>query len=251
MSPERTKYWFLLFLSTGAFVFGVVNYRDTSVSNPSRGNSNLDEELRHAISSLESQVTRVEKEIDFHDLSLLYWAPNKVAKSASGRTEVTSQTLSKLEAKLARILKSGAAQRKNASVGSNWTYWKFRRDKVLDESLPLSRRVLHLGYLRGNTIAFDGPVVEFVTKVVLSPENVACRVNVVRDIKGIDHPAFKALLLKALCSDVDSKVREEAAESLSFFIRDLEVVDSLKTAISKDVSIAVKAQAQKSLGEGR
>ncbi len=249
MSFQKKNRWFLLFLSAGAFVLCIVDYCNASGGNQSNENSNVDQELRRAINSFESQVSTMEQRIDLCELSLNSREPTDIAASSPQPTELSPEKLNNLEAKLNRILKSGVAQRKNASVGSSWTYWQFRRNKVLDDSLPLTERVFHMGYLRGNSMAFDKEVIEFVKKFAFAPGNVACRVNILRYIKGIGHPEFKAILIKALCSDTAAQAREEAAESLSFFSDDLEVINALKSAIASDASIAVRAQAQKSLGE--
>jgi len=174
------------------------------------------------------------------------WAP---------RIQQLEQRLTRLEARAEKVIEpfEEAQKRLLARRETEAASLPELRARATDPSLSAEERLQALRQLRSNRSknARSGEVAQAMVLLAQTSPDPKVRADVWRQMSGADDPYLIPHLIQALRTDVDAKVREEAAETLGDFRDRPEARAALEHAKQFDKHDDVREQALRSLGRGR
>jgi hypothetical protein len=124
---------------------------------------------------------------------------------------------------------------------------------AVDRGAALRDRVMALRQLRPVNGREDGRTPEValaMIELITAPQTPAeARADIIRNMKGVDHPALKEPLLAIVTKDTDSDTRREAVESLLPFYSDPQVHATINHLKDSEADPKVSREAVRRLAE--
>jgi hypothetical protein len=127
------------------------------------------------------------------------------------------------------------------------------RRTILDKAASADAKLEAHRQLRRVRDAYTPDMVDELVRIATLDPRGEVRAAVWTFFDGSSHlPQLVPTLLRALVHDVDSRVREEAAETIGNYVKDdLGVVSALRQAAESDADPRVRAKAKRTLGDTR
>lgn len=179
---------------------------------------------------------------------------------APGDTELLAR-LARLEEALAELATRHAAARESAPqpraepARNSAVELAELHQRARDASRSEAERLQALRALRGqrepNGVDARLAVLDDMIRLAQASTDAATRADVWRQLSNVTDARLKQPLLDALAFDGNTKVREEAAETLADFLPDGQVASALHNAAENDSDPGVRRQAASSLLGGR
>jgi len=164
-----------------------------------------------------------------------------------------TERIAKLESALGRLQSTPGAGARQLQAAPELLDRAEAASRATDPLASEEQRIAGLRALRGWRGSEEARTHDVVLSMIDFAErspNAEARADVWRNLHGVTDPVLRDPLLRALASDPDGDVREEAAETLDRYLPDREVEAALRYAAENDSDKGVRRQAAESLAGG-
>lgn len=249
----------LLTLGASCLAAILATFALVRVANP------LTEDRSAEIAVLERSVGSAEQQVEkLRELLLAMTARGPAPQPAPSPTDGASVSIERLalktaelEAKLDLLLRANPGSSQPPSAEAMRADIAEHKSDILNSTLPDTRRVDALARLRwypADLHARDADVIRAALDILSRTKDGGARLAVVRNLRGLDmapesaeyHMVYTALAT-SLQSDAISKVREEAAQSLTAFRSVPFVAGVLTDMVSKETDFRVKYEIERAI----
>jgi hypothetical protein len=210
------------------------------------------------LEGLEQQVALLTRQMDAVKVGLSMRAVaaaqgQAAAPTGAGSGQELPANLAALSARLAELEQQTQVARDRGILPLTPEAMAKAIAAAVDRGAALRDRVMALRQLRPVNGREDGRTPEValaMIELITAPQTPAeARADIIRNMKGVDHPALKEPLLAIVTKDTDSNTRREAVESLLPFYSDPQVHATINHLKDSEADPKVSREAVRRLAE--